>query len=203
MRPIIVLLLASRAIAAEGGDGTPIPAAWRDAVAAAAQSYHGYDRIGDGLAIAPTRCERPEVAATLSAADDGTPHARKIYRLYVAEPGPYLASRDRDQPLGQVVVKDAFHPQIVADATGSLDQFRERPVPADGRWLAAGERYGLFLMLKVGDAAAAGTDAGWIYATTSADGATVTACGRLATCMSCHQDAPRDRLFGVKAPPAR
>src|SRR3954464_9969609 len=127
MRPLLILVLAARAMAADAGGDAPIPPAWREAVAAAARAYAHYDRIGDGLAIAPTRCERPEVTASLSAADEGTPHARKIYRLYAAAAPAYLASRDQDQPVGQVVVKDAFHPRIVADDAMSLDQFREHP----------------------------------------------------------------------------
>ena len=44
-----------------------------------------------------------------------------------------------------------------------------------------------------------GTDAGWVYGTVSADGKTVTAAGKVESCMKCHQDAKHDRLFGLPA----
>jgi hypothetical protein len=43
-----------------------------------------------------------------------------------------------------------------------------------------------------------GTDEGWVYGTVTADGKTVTSAGRVASRMKCHQEAPHDRLFGLK-----
>jgi hypothetical protein len=45
------------------------------------------------------------------------------------------------------------------------------------------------------------TDDGWVYATVTADGQ-VTAAGRVASCMSCHDTAAtHERLFGVPVAP--
>jgi hypothetical protein len=41
------------------------------------------------------------------------------------------------------------------------------------------------------------TDEGWVYGTVTGDGAAVISGGRLASCMSCHLEAPHDRLFGL------
>ena len=58
----------------------------------------------------------------------------------------------------------------------------------------AAEKGPLFLMIKTGEP---DSDAGWIYGTATPDGSTITAWGKLASCMECHQDAKHDRLFGV------
>jgi hypothetical protein len=50
-----------------------------------------------------------------------------------------------------------------------------------------------------GNASDPGTDAGWLYATTSMDGKTIHSNGRVSSCMECHVDAPHDRLFGLPA----
>ncbi|MGN6109119.1 MAG: hypothetical protein ACTHU0_28695 [Kofleriaceae bacterium] len=67
----------------------------------------------------------------------------------------------------------------------------------EGRWLATGAPAGLFVMKKLGDRGLAGSDAGWIYGTVDVDGR-VTSAGRVATCMGCHEDAARERLFGLR-----
>jgi hypothetical protein len=54
-------------------------------------------------------------------------------------------------------------------------------------------------MFKV-DPPPANSDAGWVYATLTADGQ-VTAAGRVESCMHCHQDAGHERLFGVDTSP--
>jgi hypothetical protein len=44
------------------------------------------------------------------------------------------------------------------------------------------------------------TDEGWVYATITAAGE-VTAAGRVASCMGCHEVATHERLFGVPLSP--
>lgn len=58
----------------------------------------------------------------------------------------------------------------------------------------------LFVMTEVAADAADGTDAGWVYGTLTRAGK-VTGAGRLASCIGCHERAPRDRLFGLAARP--
>jgi len=46
------------------------------------------------------------------------------------------------------------------------------------------------------------TDAGWVYATVTAAGQ-VTAAGRVASCMGCHEtSATHERLYGVPLSPS-
>jgi len=55
----------------------------------------------------------------------------------------------------------------------------------------------LFIMMKL-DPNTPGTDAGWVYATMTPDGKKVTEAGRIESCMACHRDAGKDRLFGLQ-----
>ncbi len=54
----------------------------------------------------------------------------------------------------------------------------------------------LFVMLRK-DHSTPGTDQGWVYATLTPDGKTVTSAGRVASCMECHVRAEHGRLFGL------
>jgi hypothetical protein len=71
-----------------------------------------------------------------------------------------------------------------------------RPAEKDGQKFGPGERHALFVMLELPDRPA-GTDEGWVYGTLAADLTTVTSAGLLPSCMGCHRDAPKGRLFGL------
>ena len=66
----------------------------------------------------------------------------------------------------------------------------------DGKTYYATEKHALFVMMKL-DSKTADTDEGWVYATLTPDGKTVTSAGKLESCMKCHQKAENDRLFGL------
>ena len=137
--------------------------------------YPSYGRVDDVRRWAPTDCKMPVPAPPrVSASRDLETHGRKQYYLYAKNHEAYRMIRELDQPVGQVLVKESWIPNRI-------------PV-----------RGPLFVMMKTGES---DSDAGWIYATISPDGSTVTASGRIASCMECHQSArTRDRLFGVGCP---
>ena len=108
----------------------------------------------------------------LSASRDPETHGRKLYYLYAKDNLAYHHAKDLDQPAGQVIVKESWIP---------------------GKEKTKGP---LFMMIKTG---AEDSDAGWIYATTTPDGKTITSSGKVASCMECHQGAKRDRIFGLRA----
>jgi hypothetical protein len=114
----------------------------------------------------------------VSRSRDGETHGRKLYYLFAKDREAYRRCRELPQPVGQVLVKESWLPAPTSTF--------QRPV-------AAG-RGPLFLMIKTGKA---DSDEGWIYATASPDGKTLTSWGKLAACMECHQEAKNDRLFGV------
>jgi hypothetical protein len=134
--------------------------------------YSSYGRVDDVQRLAPTMCKLPTPAPPrLSASRDPETHGRKLYYLYAKHQEAYRICRELDQPVGQVLVKESWVP---------------------GKPLTRGP---LFAMVKTGEA---DSDAGWIYATLTPDGKTVTASGKIASCMECHQsERTRDRLFGV------
>jgi hypothetical protein len=110
------------------------------------------------------------------------------------------------QPIGQILVKESWIPEEVpkAEEEKAMAEFgfsyrspRWNPyVRRKGRIYRASEKAGLFIMVKTGGSEDE-TDAGWIYGTVSADGRSVTSAGRLPACMSCHEKAAGDRVFGL------
>jgi hypothetical protein len=66
----------------------------------------------------------------------------------------------------------------------------------DGKVYKAKAVKGLFVMMKL-DPETEGTDEGWIYGTLTADGKTVTSAGKVSSCIKCHKQAKRERLFGL------
>jgi hypothetical protein len=173
---------------------------------------------------APFDCRAPSwrVAPNPSEAKtDDLGHGHKLYYLYAkdvhayraqsglvldyvgferVDPGPPVTA----QPVGQVIVKEAW--TDIAVAEGDLAPARPKALPEratdrtwiDGKAHRIGDKAALFAMVKVADHEVPGSDAGWVYATLTPDGATVTSLGTLPTCMRCHTRAPSDRLFGVK-----
>ena len=85
---------------------------------------------------------------------------------------------------------------LSSDAGKAPDGRAWQPAQKDGRQFGPGERHALFVMLELPDRPA-GTDEGWIYATVAPDMKTVTSAGLLSSCMGCHRDAPKGRLFGL------
>jgi hypothetical protein len=101
--------------------------------------------------------------------------------------------------IGQTLVKESWQALDAAPGRATEATARYRmPLTAvvDGKQYHAGDRHGLFVMHKLA-ADTAGTDQGWIYGTVDRDGV-VTAAGRIASCMRCHQDASEDRRFGLR-----
>jgi hypothetical protein len=99
----------------------------------------------------------------------------------------------------QVLVKESFRPEERTYVPGEVypgGSRRLSPASRDGRTYFAGEPLGLYVMMRMRDADTPGTDAGWVYGTITPDG-TITASGRVRSCMSCHIDAPHDRWFGL------
>ena len=145
----------------------------------AASDYAEYGKVDDLARWAPYLCKRPDPPEPrLSASRDVETHGRKLYFLFAKDREAYRLASKQEPPTGQVIVKDSGSP-----APGSTP---DKPL--------AGEKGPLFLMIKTGEA---DSDAGWIYATATPDGKTITASGKIASCMECHTAATRDRLFGV------
>jgi len=152
-------------------------------------------------------------SAHASESDDPKTHGEKLYSLYAMNPVAYGAQPSAWGPAArvglpgveQVIVKESFEPipiERLEDTKGGVGRGGTwgahglRPAVRDGKRFVAGERRGLYLMIKL-EEAGQGTDAGWVYATVEPDMMTVSAVGLIDACAGCHREAGEGRLFGL------
>jgi hypothetical protein len=149
----------------------------------------------------------------MSVAEDGG-HARKLYSVFAKHRDRYplvAGQAPVAQPVGQVLVKESYVPELVEDGEAaalpgagatppeSADHFD--PILRDGdRVYRASRLAGAYVVLKVAPDTP-GTDAGWVYGTVTAAGQ-VTSAGRVASCMGCHVSARHERVFGLAQAPS-
>jgi hypothetical protein len=181
-----------------------------DRILAAAAEYLSYGRVDDEMRWAPGLCRAQQAGRThMSAAEGSGAHQQKLYSVLAKDHDEYFAATS---PVGQVVVKESWKPERVDPGTaipspylwrgtadfamgGTEDHFYPYLARGGEIWKAT-EPAGLYIMIKIGEAATPGTDQGWIYGTVDAAGE-LTGAGAIETCKGCHADAPRDRLFGL------
>ncbi len=150
--------------------------------------------------LAPVLCDPPVTdpytGPVFSNADSGE-HKRKLYRLYSKQsrfyPVSWTGLELGVQPVGQALVKESFVPDEMAEADDEVGTTVFDPRTA--KHYTPGDPAGLFIMFKL-DPATEGTDAGWVYATTTPDGL-VTAAGRVESCVKCHIRSDQDRMLGL------
>ncbi|MDA1265179.1 MAG: hypothetical protein O2816_08900 [Planctomycetota bacterium] len=185
--------------------------AWIAAAQDSRGHYTQWGRFDEAARWSPERCWMPPTDhARLSASRDASTHGRKLYSLYAKDPAAYADETLEEAPIGQVLVKESFHPEqlpagtlpksfpfLSFEAQEELTDDHWMPYARDdaGREFKAGARGPLFLMMKFA-ASTPDTDQGWVYATLDTQGA-VTAAGAIASCIECHEEAPRDRQFGL------
>jgi hypothetical protein len=185
------------------GNGAP---AFSERARTIAMEYQGWGRVDDEVRWAPWLCRLPSPGiARVSKSEDASTHGQKLYSVFVKNRSAYPAGPHLDQ----VVVKQSwtaeraqgvsFDPHM-ADRAGrdGVDHFYPY-AEKDGVVYRAASPAGLYIMFKVAPATP-DTDQGWVYATISPAGQ-LTASGRVASCMGCHEHAPHERLFGVPTSP--
>ncbi|MCC6575195.1 MAG: cytochrome P460 family protein [Planctomycetes bacterium] len=169
------------------------------AVGAEYKDYNKYTQIGSDPHWSHTMCRGPIIPPALSKSIDDPTHGRKLYYLWAKDSEAYYKVKEGKpivlQPVGQAIVKESYHPVEVTGTVGA----HEETIKRDGKTWKMGEKYALFVMLKL-DPSTEGTDDGWVYATLSADGTKVTSSGIIKSCAGCHQDCAADRMFGYKPP---
>lgn len=190
----------------------------------AARAYTAFHRVSEAPNWGPTACFAEGIQASVSEAFAA--HGRKLYYLYARDAAAYYRlggekgqpppALSGPSPVGQVVVKESFHPVEVGalespelvgpPASLAWVQPRKRAPSYDnsahltemnGKLYQPGSPAGLFIMLKL-DPATPDTDEGWVYATTTADGTAVLEAGRIDSCIDCHSETTRDRLYGPR-----
>ena len=205
--------------------GTEPPAAagpFDAALLRIAGEYKKYPRVSDRANWAPAMCEAPAPAGVQkSRSEDAPTHGRKLYFLFAKDATQYdemssygtldYPGTKKEEakawvnPVGQTVVKESFAPVEVQKAdipnpTVDPERVRQPELPdhyvRDGeKYFKTGEQTQRCSMTKI-EPKTPGTDGGWVYGVVSADGKTVLGAGTIESCMKCHQQTTRDRLYG-------
>jgi hypothetical protein len=188
--------------------GVPIVDAFASQALAFANEYLAWGRVDDELRWAPWLCRIPYAGiARPSESNDPASHGQKLYSVFAKLHDKYPLGPH----VGQVIVKQSWKAELVTEADAGWAPGTVRTAPdggdnfypyarSDGGIYRAAELAGLYLMWRV-ETPTADTDAGWVYATITAAGQ-VTAAGRVASCMGCHETANHERLFGVPLSPS-
>lgn len=192
----------------DAGAPAPIDEAFAATALQFAGDYTSWGRVDDELRWAPFLCRIPLPGIVRpSESNDATTHGQKLYSVFAKNHDAYPAGPQD----GQVVVKQswtaelvttpdaAFSPASAHFAADAGDHFYGY-AQGDGGVYRAGQLAGLYIMFRL-DPATPDTDEGWVYATITAEGQ-VTAAGRVASCMTCHEVATHERLFGVPLSPS-
>lgn len=181
----------------------------------AIENYKDFGRVDDQIRWAPWLCKMPAPSqARFSKSEDEDTHGQKLYFMFAKNRIEYLAAGEKDQPEGQIIVKESWtHKAWTGDSEPSHEHNSESEVynrsdqqaprsqsyfpfaKRDGKWFQADEQADLFVMMK--SEPSDRNDEGWTYAVVSADRESIIASGKLDSCMECHKDARRDRVFGI------
>ena len=189
---------------------------FHDALRAAVSDYAAYGEVDDLMRWVPGLCRVPQLDIHESRSADAETHGGKLFWMFAKHRDAYVACATQDQPVGQVLVKEAWSrreataaeeegesPEASGHRFGGDDErirsIARRTIEKDGvRWTADRVK-ALYVMMRLSPDTP-GTDQGWIYGTLTPDGRTVTSAGRVSSCMGCHARAPRDRMFGLRTP---
>lgn len=217
---IVLLSLAACGTPPDATSAAAVALPFEQELLAAAGAYREWPRVSDQANWAPTMCRIPPAGGALrSASSDADTHGRKLYFLFAKDAGSYRALWNFEDlpPAEQAAATAALQGQVLVKQSWRAVEVDRASVPTlrpanlggrvhpeeyafDGdRAFRTGQQADLFVMLKL-DPATPDTDRGWVYGTLTPDGSRVTASGRLQSCMECHVDAPRDRLFGPMPP---
>lgn len=169
---------------------------------AVGRDYKSWKLMSDAARWAPTMCAAPRTTELhLSSSRDDRTHGRKLYYLRCNQPDIYdWVDRNADAnyrvPAGLSIVKEAHVP--VELKSGESAPHNEVFDGSDKSY-RIGAVTSLFVMTKY-DESTPKTDRGWVYATLDADGTTITSAGAIQSCIECHSETKKDRLFGFKNP---
>lgn len=128
-----------------------------------------------------------------------SPHGNKLYKLYIKDYPSYITNFVKEQPIGQVLVKETWNTmQVNADSLNS--QPSKIQSLNDGNWYTPTTVSELFIMYKEKETVQ--NDKGWVYGIISLEkGETkpeILTQGKISSCISCHSGTKYDRIFGVK-----
>jgi len=143
----------------------------------------------------------PEPKPLYSKSDDEDSHGQKLYFLFAKDIAHYFDTEsDSKSPVGQTIMKEAWTSKEASPQARNMrnhasgNRINPRAKVGD-KVLEIGQRNNFFIMTKL-DEDTPNTDQGWVYGVVDSDTKKVLAAGAVASCMNCHTDAKKDRLFG-------
>ena len=152
--------------------------------------------------VAPADCAPPsdDARPMMSKSDHESTHGQKLYYLFVKDITHYLSQDGTPSPEGQILVKESWTSKTSNPDARNLRNHasgvRINPrVNVGQETIEIGKRKDLFVMVKLAPDTA-NTDNGWVYGVVEPNSQEVTAAGKVASCIRCHEDAKNDRLFG-------
>lgn len=180
---------------------------FHEALLEVGRNYQTWGRVDDETRWAPFLCRLPLPSQVgFSDSSDANTHGQKLYFLFAKDREAYVQYAGQGEvAVGQVIVKQAWRPEKIetseppdpayqlTDNGGHYNPIIQR----DGETFRASDIVGLYVMMKLAPTTT-NTDRGWVYATLSADGKTVTSAGSIASCMNCHNKTSGDRIFGLQ-----
>ncbi|HEU4417898.1 MAG TPA: VWA domain-containing protein [Planctomycetota bacterium] len=164
----------------------------------AVRGYEKFALVTGTPRMAPADCRMPAPYARISEAEKE--HGGKLYLLYARfADGLEYVKPGEPAKVGQTLVKEAWQ-RVEGEQKEATEASRRYMGPflvKNGNMVChGGDAAGLFVMHKLAPGTP-DTDNGWIYGTIDKNGA-VTAVGRVASCMRCHENATEDRRFGLR-----
>src|SRR5262245_15672826 len=119
---------------AGGAKANPEPTR-EERLSGAARVYRKFGRVDGDTRWSPALCRPPFPAlAHFSASEEEATHGRKLYSAFAKHRESYLSFADREQPTGQIIVKEAWHPELVTDAAEKPTAVFTKPPGYRGRW---------------------------------------------------------------------
>ena len=115
--PVVIFAEEADETVEQSADKKNAPAtSFEEQLLAIAKTYEDYGRVDAVSRWASTFCRAPiPSVAQLSESEDQETHGQKLYFLFAKYPSSYLAAASDPSPVGQVIVKESWHPKQIAD----------------------------------------------------------------------------------------
>jgi hypothetical protein len=135
-------------------------------------------------------------APRFSASDDDATHGRKLFWVYAKQHGDHGYASTEASPVGQVIVKENWHPLEVTSAEAEGLRAKGQQVVTFGgkHWRPDGQA-DLFIMVKC-EEGTPNTHNGWYYARMDPTDQKLIS-SDAASCLRCHRHGPYDSLHGL------
>jgi hypothetical protein len=161
------------------------------------------DSINWAWAIADCTSKNAKLPADdfhMSLAEKGkSPHGNKLYKFYIKNVDAYFDTSVKQQPHGQVLVKETYNVAAVLQDTAIRRNFPMRKNLNDGKWYYPTTPSELFIMYK--EDKNDENDEGWVYGIVDIQNkkrSKVLFNGKISSCIGCHKGTKYDRILSRK-----